>query len=82
MHLYLQSFIIGLISALACHFIQIKLLHIKKKHNTAYKMNILISFICGALIHHIVIKSNLESLYCRKICYDDKCIIVCNMPEN
>lgn len=43
--------------------------------------NIIMCFILGALVHYIVKQSHLTELYCRKVCYDDKCFMVCNIKE-
>ena len=41
--------------------------------------NIMMCFILGALIHYIVKQSHLTELYCKKVCYDEKCFMVCNI---
>jgi magnesium-transporting ATPase (P-type) len=43
--------------------------------------NILMSFVFGALVHYIIKQSHLTELYCKKVCYDDKCFIVCNINK-
>ena len=44
--------------------------------------NILMCFILGALVHYIVKQSHLTEMYCRKVCYDDKCFMVCNLKKD
>lgn len=41
--------------------------------------NIIMCFILGALVHYIVKQSHLTELYCSKVCYDDKCFMVCKI---
>jgi len=42
---------------------------------------IIMSFIFGALIHYIIKQSHLTELYCRKVCYDNKCFMVCEIKK-
>jgi hypothetical protein len=60
---------------------QTKLINIKLYRkfikDQTIRNNIIGSFCIGALIHYLISKSNLTNMYCKKVCYDDKCFMVC-----
>lgn len=83
-----QCFIIGIISVICCilsHSIiyskqYFKLKYLKKCFNDKnLQYNIILCFFLGALVHFLVKQSNLTNMYCKKICYDDKCWLVCDI---
>ena len=88
MRVELECLIIGLISALCC-MISYKIVY--GSANSKYsdkdiffyirhpklRRNIFLCFILGAFIHYIVKISNLTNMYCKKVCYDDQCFMVC-----
>jgi hypothetical protein len=89
MKLIIECLIIGTISAI-CYTLSYKITNINNDddiynlksyirylNNINIRNNIILCFIMGALIHYIIKKSNLTSLYCKKVCYDDVCLIVC-----
>jgi len=41
--------------------------------------NIIACFFLGALVHYIIKQGHLTEMYCRKVCYDDKCFMVCDI---
>ena len=52
-------------------------LYNKFLNDRTIRNNIIMSFIMGALLHYLISKSDLNNMYCKKVCYDDKCFIVC-----
>lgn len=44
--------------------------------------NLIMAFLFGALIHYIVEQSKLTDMYCKKVCYDDKCFMVCELNSH
>jgi hypothetical protein len=39
--------------------------------------NIIFCFLLGAIIHYIIKKNDLTNMYCKKVCYDNQCFMVC-----
>jgi len=87
MRVEIECLLIGLISALCC-MVSYKIVYgsIKSKksdknnfylNNQNLRNNIIFSFLIGAFVHYIVKKSNLTDMYCKKVCYDDQCFMVC-----
>jgi len=87
MHIELECMIVGLISALCCiisykiiyssHLVNEKQSLLSLLNTTTVINNIFVCFILGALIHYFIKKSNITEMYCKKVCYDDKCFMVC-----
>ena len=74
-----ECIFIGIISVLCC-IISMKIIQIKnKKNNSSSKVRnyMILSFLGGFFIHYIVKKVDLPNIYCKKVCYDDKCFYVC-----
>lgn len=77
MNIYLECLIIGLISAICC-IISYNIIYRDDKKKLKYnKSNIILCFIIGFLIHYIIRKNKLTELYCKKVCYGDKCFMSC-----
>ncbi len=88
MRVEIECLLIGLISAICC-MISYKIVYgsIKSKYSNKnnyfylnyphLRNNVIFSFFIGALVHYIVKKSNLTDSYCKKVCYDDQCFMVC-----
>ncbi len=47
-----------------------------------FKKHIIFAFIGGMIVHYLVLYYNLNGLYCKKICYDDQCFMVCKLDNN
>ena len=77
MNIYLECLIIGLISAICCIISYNIIYRDDKKKLTYNKANIILCFIVGFLIHFIIRKNKLTELYCKKVCYGDKCFMSC-----
>jgi hypothetical protein len=41
--------------------------------------NIIMCFVIGSFIHYIIKSNNITDMYCKKVCYDDKCFLVCKI---
>jgi hypothetical protein len=85
MRIEIECSIIGLISALCC-MISYKIVYGSTKskyskknifHYSKLRNNIIMCFLMGASIHYIIRKNNLTNMYCKKVCYDDQCFMVC-----
>lgn len=89
MTLNLQCILIGLLTMI---FWLIVLIVVSNKNIDGFKMqelinnrgkypnikiNLLISFLLGYILHYFVVHFNLAGLYCEKKCYDDKCFDIC-----
>jgi magnesium-transporting ATPase (P-type) len=87
-----ECLIIGLISSICC-LISYKIIYYKSYNLYNYddfliflkiresRNNIIICFIVGALVHYCVKQSHLTELYCKKVCYDDNCFMVCKIID-
>ena len=78
MNILIECLLIGLITVICCDLVY-KILD--KKKTKIYKQNLLFSFILGFLLHYLIKDNNLTEIYCKKVCYGDKCITVCNFPS-
>lgn len=76
MHILVECSIIGIISAIS-GMISYKIIYNNTKERPPIFNKILLSFVIGFMIHYIIKKSNLTNMYCKKVCYDDKCFMVC-----
>ena len=88
MRVEIECLIIGSLSALCC-MISYKIVYssTKSKYSNTnlfqlmkcskIRNNIIMCFIFGSLIHYIVKISNLSNMYCKKVCYDNQCFMVC-----
>lgn len=78
MHILVECSIIGIISAISS-MISYKIIYnnTKEKERPPIFNKIILSFIIGFVIHYIVKKSDLTNIYCKKICYNDECFMVC-----
>ena len=78
MNIYLECLLIGLISTICCH-LSYHLINDKNKkiNKSLYTNNIILCFIIGALLHYLIKKNNICDMYCRKVCYNDECFMVC-----
>lgn len=88
MHIELECLIIGLISSLCC-IISYKIIYgtTKSKYsekNMFHYLNysklrncIILCFIMGAMLHYFIRKINLMDMYCKKVCYDNECYMIC-----
>jgi hypothetical protein len=89
MRIELECVFVGLIAALCC-VVSYKIIHssnlIKNKkrksllaflNTSTVRNNILMCFVLGALIHYVIRESNITDMYCKKVCYDDQCFMVC-----
>lgn len=76
MHILIECSIIGVISAISS-MISYKIIYNNTKKHPHIFNKIILGFIIGFVIHYIVKKSDLTNMYCKKICYDDKCFMVC-----
>ena len=79
-----ECIFIGIISVICCIF-SYKIIYTdkelerhKKINKNIYMNSIIISFIFGVIVHYIIKSNNLDNIYCKKICYNDKCFLVCN----
>lgn len=89
MNIHLECILMGLFSASICVISYITLFNDNengnKKYKTVYDLfndnemryNMVIYFIFGYIIHYLIKKNNLTDMYCTKVCYDDKCFMVC-----
>jgi hypothetical protein len=84
-----ECFIIGIVSVICC-ILSHNIIHSKKNNfkskyfkkclnDKNFQHNIILCFLLGALVHFLIKQSNLTNMYCRKICYDDKCWLVCDI---
>ena len=78
MNLLLECLIIGIISAISCK-ISYNIIYKHKKKSKYYKSNIILCFICGCLIHFFIKKNKIDDLYCKKVCYNDDCYMICKI---
>ncbi len=87
MNIIIECLIIGFISAICC-IISYKIIY--KTHNLNSKNNLLLTqpemrnniiicFIIGSILHYIIKSNNLTDMYCKKVCYDDQCFLVCKI---
>jgi hypothetical protein len=81
----IEYLIIGLVSSICC-ILSHSVIYSNHKKNYSYvdylkysktRNNIIMCFFVGVLIHYIIKTSDITSMYCKKVCYDDKCFIVC-----
>lgn len=90
MYIYIECLIMGIITCIAC-MISCKLIYYDNKLmndfsfknlliNKKYKkvrIIMITSFFIGALVHYLIRKMNLTDMYCKKVCYGNKCYMVC-----
>ena len=76
MDILFECLFIGLVCSLCCH-LTYNILEKKKKDK--YKKNIIICFLFGCVLHYLIKDNNLTEMYCRKICYGNRCITVCKI---
>ena len=76
--LKMECILMGIVSVI-CYIISYKIIYNKKLNirNKEVKNNIMLCFVMGILIHYIIKKTNLTDLYCKKICYDGECFMIC-----
>ncbi len=70
---------IGILSVLCC-IIALRIIDDKTKNKTddkKKKQYMILSFVIGSVIHYIVKKTDLPSIYCKKVCYGPQCFYVC-----
>jgi hypothetical protein len=68
-----------IIYAKDCKTLSKSLFNINEKKYPNLKKNMVICFFLGATTHFIIKQSNLTKTYCKKVCYDDKCWLVCDI---
>jgi hypothetical protein len=84
MRLIIECLIVGLITSI-CYILSYNLiynLNNSTSSNFKYKSiknKIIICFFCGAIMHYIIKINNLTDIYCRKLCYDNQCFMVCTI---
>jgi hypothetical protein len=69
-----ECLLIGIITAILYHY-TIRL--IKKNNKKINKFNIVMSFIFGFILHYFIKVYRLNDLYCKKVCYNDECFMIC-----
>jgi hypothetical protein len=74
MEILIECFLIGLISIICCQITYF----IAKKNKKYYKQDLILCFLFGFLLHYLIRSNNITDLYCKKVCYGDKCIMICN----
>jgi prolipoprotein diacylglyceryltransferase len=84
MHIYLEYGIIAIVTAIAS-YIAYKVIYNDdkqketKQDHTKILVIIIISSIIGVIGHLIIKKTNIDEMYCRKVCYGNKCMLVCKI---
>lgn len=84
---FIEYMIIGLISVFlyyaACEIIK-RTTKLDLKDDVMIKLsinmqtNMVIVFAMSIVIYHVIKKNDVPNMYCRKLCYDDKCFMVCS----
>jgi len=77
----IECLIIGLISAICC-IISYNVINPDEKKTNYFKNpktrnNIIMCFFMGMIVHYIIKESGITNFYCKKVCYGDKCFMVC-----
>jgi len=73
----LECFIIGTITMIFINIIyKSNIIDKKKKY---YKMNLIIGFIFSFILHYMIESNKITELYCKKVCYNDECFLVCKV---
>jgi hypothetical protein len=70
-----ECLVIGLICMVLYHFV-IKLIK-KDKKKLNYRQNLILSFIFGYILHYMIKSYRLDDIYCKKVCYNDECFMIC-----
>jgi hypothetical protein len=80
MYLIIECLIMGLAAVIAC-IISYNIINNdignSSKTRSCLSSKIIVSFCCGFIIHLIIKKSHLTDMYCKKICYNNECYMVC-----
>ncbi len=71
-----ECLLVGLISAILYYYVGRLVKRGKKNIN---KFNLVISFIFGFMLHYLIIVYRLNDLYCKKVCYNEECFMVCRI---
>ena len=78
MNILNECLIIGLICVICCHYLyQILADKNNKTKKKSYKQSLILCFVFGCLLHYMIKDNNIEDLYCKKICYNNECFMVC-----
>lgn len=84
MHIIIECLIVGLISSI-CYILSYNLIYnLNDSTSSNYKYKsiknkIIICFILCTIMHYIIKINNISDIYCKKLCYDDKCFMVCSI---
>lgn len=70
-----ECLLIGIITAILYHYT----IRFIKKRNKYFnnKLNLVISFIFGFTLHYLIKIYRLNDLYCKKVCYNEECFMIC-----
>jgi hypothetical protein len=77
-----ECLIIGLICMICCHYLFVILNNKNSKKKNYYRQCLILCFLFGCLLHYIIKENNIDDLYCRKVCYNDECFMVCPIKNN
>ncbi len=77
MNILNECLIIGLICVICCHYLYQILADKNNKTKKSYKQSLILCFVFGCLLHYMIKENNIEGLYCKKVCYNNECFMVC-----
>jgi uncharacterized membrane protein YjjP (DUF1212 family) len=71
-----ECLLVGIISAILYYYMT-RLNN--KKYKNKFNFNLVISFVFGFMLHYIIRVYRLNDLYCKKVCYNDECFMICRI---
>jgi hypothetical protein len=70
-----ECFLVGFICMIIYNYMYIRI----NKKNKRNRYCSLLCFLFGFLLHYLIKNNNLTDLYCKKVCYNDECFMVCKV---
>ena len=93
-----ECLIIGLMCMICCHYLYTIINNKNNKDNkdnkdnkgdknnkvnkNYYRQSLILCFLFRYLLHYIIKDNNIDNLYCKKVCYNNECFMVCPIINN